>query len=315
MAPDAPAEDRSAMAPPEHRNARARGAAERVVRTVSEMRRVREEARARGRTVAFVPTMGALHEGHLSLVERAAELAGTVVVSVFVNPTQFGPAEDFDSYPRDLDRDVELAGGRGADLIFAPTVEEMYPEPQTLWVEPGPLAERLCGLSRPGHFRGVLTVVAKLFSVVQPDIAVFGRKDFQQSVLVRRMVEQLHLPVRIETGPIVREPDGLALSSRNAYLSPAERRSAAGLSRALRVARAAFAEGECSADALSRLAERELREAGLEVDYCEIVNPRDLAPVRDAAADSVCAMAARAGGTRLIDNETLGGPSALDALG
>ncbi|NIP78485.1 MAG: pantoate--beta-alanine ligase, partial [Gemmatimonadetes bacterium] len=178
--------------------------------------------------------MGALHEGHLALVDRARELTGFVVVSVFVNPTQFGPGEDFDAYPRDLERDAEHAAARGVDLLYAPPTSEVYPDGELgVKVVPGPLADRLCGLSRPGHFEGVLTVVAKLFGMVQPDVAVFGQKDYQQAVLIRRMVRDLDMPVRIEVAPIVREADGLALSSRNAYLSPSERERARSLSRGL----------------------------------------------------------------------------------
>ena len=186
-----------------------------------EVRDWRRARRNEGRTVALVPTMGALHEGHLALLDAAAAAADLVLISIFVNPTQFGPGEDYDAYPRDLALDETRARSRGAAAVFAPDVREMYPVDQTIWVDPGPLADRLCGLSRPGHFRGVLTVVAKLFGIVEPDVAVFGRKDFQQSVLVRRMALELGFGVRIETVPTVREPDGLARSSRNAYLTRA----------------------------------------------------------------------------------------------
>ncbi len=262
--------------------------------------------------MALVPTMGALHEGHLSLIDAARESADQVIVSVFVNPTQFGPSEDFAEYPRDLDRDVGLAEGRGADAVFAPPTDEMYPVEQTIWVEPGRLADRLCGLSRPGHFRGVLTVVAKLFAIVEPEVAVFGRKDFQQSVLIRRMVRELGLPVRIVVAPTVREADGLALSSRNAYLSPAERTVALSLSRAIGVARAGFAEGERGVATLEEAVRRVLEEAGAEVEYAEIVDPEDLERPSEAESRHVCAIAARVGTTRLIDNAPLGGPSPGD---
>jgi pantoate--beta-alanine ligase len=251
--------------------------------------------------------MGALHEGHLSLVDRADAVADAVVVSVFVNPTQFGPDEDYEEYPRDLDGDMEKAESRGADLVFAPPASEMYPREQTVWVEPGPLADRLCGRHRPGHFRGVLTVVLKLLNVVQPDVAVFGRKDFQQSVLIRRMVEELNLPVEIETTPVVREEDGLAMSSRNEYLSGPERESAASLSRALRLVREAFSDGERDPARLVDVARRTLEEAGAEVEYVEIVDPEDLSRVERAGPRSVCAIAAHVGETRLIDNAPLGG--------
>jgi pantoate--beta-alanine ligase len=278
------------------------------------MRVVRLRLRGRDETLGFVPTMGALHEGHLSLVDRAAELADRVVLSVFVNPAQFGPSEDFDDYPRDLGRDLELAGSRGADVVFAPSGQEMYPKPQSIWVEPGELANRLCGLSRPGHFRGVLTVVAKLFAIVEPDVAVFGRKDFQQAVLIQRMTEELGFPVRVEMAPIVREPDGLAMSSRNAYLTSDERLAAASLSRGLRCARGLFAGGEVHSERLLDAVRREMVDAGATVEYIEIVDPDDLHALDVARPEAVCAVAASVGDTRLIDNAPLTGPSTLDAV-
>lgn len=281
-----------------------------VERTVAGLRAAVAGLRERG-AVALVPTMGALHEGHLSLLDRAREEADAVVVSIFVNPTQFGPDEDFDEYPRDLGGDRGKAAARGADLLFAPPVEEMYPREQTIWVEPGPLAERLCGAHRPGHFRGVLTVVLKLLHAVEPDVAVFGRKDFQQAVLIRRMAEELNLPVRIEAAPIVREPDGLALSSRNAYLSERGREAAVGLSRALRRVRELFAEGVRNPDALRAAGLQVLREVGAEPEYVEIVEPGTLEPPAEATGDAVCAIAAYVEDTRLIDNAPLAGPSSL----
>ncbi len=283
-----------------------------VERTVAGVRRAVVELRGRGE-VALVPTMGALHEGHLSLLDRAREEADAVVVSVFVNPTQFGPDEDYDEYPRDLAGDRRKAAERGADLLFAPSVSEMYPREQTIWVEPGPLAERLCGAHRPGHFRGVLTVVLKLFHVVEPDVAVFGRKDFQQAVLIRRMTEELNLPVRIEAAPVVREPDGLALSSRNQYLSERGREAAASLSGALRRVRKLFGDGVREPGALRAAALAVLREAGAEPEYVEVVDPGGLEPVEKARADAVCAIAAHVEGTRLIDNAPLAGPTSLRA--
>jgi pantoate--beta-alanine ligase len=250
--------------------------------------------------------MGYLHAGHLSLIEIAGRNAERVAVSIFVNPLQFGPAEDLARYPRDLDRDLELARGAGADLVFAPSVEEMYPDGEP-WVAVVPErgAEVLDGASRPGHFRGVLTVVAKLFGIFQPGAAVFGQKDYQQLTLVRRMVADLDLPVEIVAGPIVREPDGLAMSSRNVYLSPDERRRALALHGALEECRLLFASGEAGADA-SRRALRAVDGAGVEVDYGEVVDPHTLEPVDRVAAGAVCAIAARVGRTRLIDNEVLG---------
>jgi len=259
--------------------------------------------------------MGFLHEGHLGLIDRARAEADAVAISIFVNPTQFGPGEDYEAYPRDLDRDLELAGGRGVDLVFAPGPEDMYPREPSIRVEPGPPGNRLCGLERPGHFSGVLTVVLKLFHILEPDVAVFGRKDFQQSVLVRRMAEELNLPIEVVAAPIVRAPDGLALSSRNTYLSEEERERALSLSRALRRVRERFAEGEREAGTLADLARQAMREAGVEPAYVEIVEPEELERVDRAAPETVCAVAARVGSTRLIDNTTLGGPSSLDDTG
>ena len=289
---------------------RAGGQRPRLERTVDGVRSVLDRLGERG-TVGFVPTMGALHEGHLSLIDGAVERADAVAVSVFVNPTQFGPDEDFEEYPRDLEGDLEAAGDRGADLLFAPPPDEMYPREQTIWVEPGPLADRLCGAHRPGHFRGVLTVVLKLLHVIEPDLAVFGRKDFQQAVLIGRMVEELNLDVEIDTAPIVREEDGLALSSRNQYLSGDEREAARSLSRALRRVRELFAGGERDPDRLRSEAGRLLRRAGAEPEYVAVVDPRGLEPVEQAGPDAVCAIAAHVGETRLIDNAPLAGPSTL----
>jgi pantoate--beta-alanine ligase len=287
-----------------------------VVRALDEAREAARALRRERGSLALVPTMGFLHEGHLSLLDRARELAGAVAISVFVNPTQFGPGEDYEAYPRDLERDARLAASRGAELVFAPPPEAMYPEGSpAITVDPGLLAERLCGLSRPGHFRGVLTVVLKLLHVLGPDVAVFGRKDFQQSVLVRRMVEELDIPILIETAPIVREPGGLAMSSRNSYLSPSERGVARSLSRGLRRARERFAAGERDSAALASVARATMEEAGAEVEYVEVVHPRSLEPAREASAEDVCAVAARVGSTRLIDNASLGGESSLDAVG
>jgi pantoate--beta-alanine ligase len=275
-----------------------------VVRTKAEVRRA--VAGMRPQRIALVPTMGYLHEGHLSLVDRARELADRVVLSIFVNPLQFGPQEDLDRYPRDLERDVELATGRGVDLIFAPDVREMYPGGEPIVrVVPGKLAETLCGAYRPGHFEGVLTVVAKLFGIVRPDVAVFGQKDFQQAVLIRRMVADLDLGIEIDVAPIVREPDGLAMSSRNVYLSPDERESALGLYRGLTRAAQAFAGGERDAERLRRLVHEELARPGVRVQYVEVVDPETLQPTQPASPGNVLAVAAFVGQTRLIDNVIL----------
>lgn len=286
--------------------------APRLVETIPAMRAASLEARSGGRRLGLVPTLGYLHEGHLSLVERARERCDRVAVSIFVNPTQFAPDEDYEEYPRDLERDLALAGERGVDLVFAPGRDEMYPEPPQTWVVPGSLGDRLDGASRPGHFRGVLTVVAKLFNVVGPDVAVFGRKDLQQSVLVRRMARDLNVPVEIELAPIVREEDGLAVSSRNEYLSEAERRSARAVPDSLRAVREAYRQGERSPAALVREGRRVLEEAGADVDYLEVVETETLGtPPEPAPPESVCAVAARVGETRLIDNARLAGPTTL----
>ncbi len=277
-----------------------------VAHTVSEMRRVREAATATRRTIGFVPTMGYLHEGHLSLLDVARRRSDLVVLSIYVNPTQFAAGEDLAEYPRDLERDLELANSRGVDVAFIPSDQEMYPEPQSL---------RLCGSSRPTHFRGVLTVVAKLFGIVQPELAVFGRKDYQQAVLIRRMVRELSLPIRIELAPIARERDGMARSSRNANLAAAERPAARGLSLALRAAREAFRSGERSVEILRAVARERMEAAGVRVDYVEIVDPEDLAPASEAEPGLVCAVAGWVGATRLIDNASLAGRSSLDDSG
>lgn len=279
--------------------------------TIADLRSAVREARERDRRVALVPTMGFLHEGHLSLVDRVRAGSTFVVLSIYVNPLQFGPAEDFESYPRDLERDARHAESRGVDLLFAPTDEEMYPrfpERPAITVVPGPLADRLCGKSRPGHFEGVCTVVAKLLHMAQPDVAVFGQKDFQQSVLIRRMVRDLDWPVEVEIAPTVREPDGLAMSSRNAYLDEVERRGALGLSRALAAAVRVYASGERRAAQVRGAADLALRARGVEPEYVEVVHPETLAAVEEVGAESVCAIAARVGRTRLIDNAILAAP-------
>jgi pantoate--beta-alanine ligase len=287
----------------------------RTVRTVAELRREVALARERAGAVAggadaigFVPTMGGLHEGHLALVDRARELTGFVALSVYVNPTQFGPGEDFEAYPRDLERDAEQAAARGVDLLYAPTTDEVYPDGEPrVRVVPGSLADRLCGLSRPVHFQGVLTVVAKLFGMVQPDVAVFGQKDYQQAVLVRRLVHDLSMPVRIEVAPTVREADGLALSSRNAYMTAAQRERALSLSRGLFAAREAFeVEGETDADRLKARVRGIMRDGDVEPEYIELVHPESLEAMDRAGSGSVLAVAARVGETRLIDNVILG---------
>jgi pantoate--beta-alanine ligase len=277
-----------------------------VARSVAEVRQAVREARAAGKTVALVPTMGYLHEGHLSLLDAARARADVVMLSIFVNPLQFGPSEDLDRYPRDLERDLELAASRATDLVFAPSAAEMYPHGEpAVQVVPGPLADRLCGASRPGHFRGVLTVVAKLFGIFQPDVAVFGQKDFQQAALIRRMADDLDIPVRVEVAPIVREADGLAMSSRNVYLSAAERTGALALSRALERARGLYGAGEVDAATLRAALWSTMSVPGVEPEYAEVFDPRTLDPVVRAVPGTVMAVAARVGRTRLIDNAIL----------
>ncbi len=271
------------------------------------LRKAVADARAGGKRIGFVPTMGYLHEGHLSLVDRAAEASDFVIVSVFVNPLQFGPGEDLERYPRDLERDAELLARRGADLLFAPPVEEMYPagEPAVYVVAPA-LSNRLCGAFRPGHFQGVLTVVAKLFHLVESDVAVFGRKDFQQLVLVRRMALELDFAVEVLEGPIVREVDGLAMSTRNRYLEGDAREQAKLLYCALAEAQRVFAEGERKAKRLLEVARSVLKRGRLvRPQYLELVDAETLDAVDVAEAGNVVVLAAHVGSTRLIDNHTL----------
>jgi pantoate--beta-alanine ligase len=275
--------------------------------TIPDLRAWTGARRAQGHRVALVPTMGALHEGHLALVDEARRRADAVVMSVFVNPLQFGPQEDLARYPRDLPGDRALAEARGVDALFAPTEAMMYPPGAATRVVPGPAAGRWEGAARPGHFTGVLTVVAKLFHLVGPDLACFGRKDVQQAVLIRQMVRDLDWPIELAVVPTVREPDGLALSSRNAYLDPAERRSALGLSRALGAAHEAWRAGERRAERI----ERGMREVlamhpALAVEYIAVAEPAGLEPVAEADADTVVAIAGRVGRTRLLDNIVLG---------
>ncbi|HEX6751619.1 MAG TPA: pantoate--beta-alanine ligase [Longimicrobium sp.] len=275
-----------------------------LVHTKAEVRDWVAQQRAAGRRIGLVPTMGFLHEGHLSLVDRAREQAEVVAMSIFVNPLQFGPTEDLDRYPRDLERDLALAASRGVELVFAPSAREMYPEgePRVSVVPDEEIGGRLDGGTRPGHFRGVLTVVAKLFGIFTPDVAVFGQKDLQQAVLIRRMAADLDMPVRVEVAPIVREPDGLAMSSRNVYLSADERAAALALSRSLQDVRALYAGGERDAKVIRDALWRGISVQGVEPEYAEVVDPGTLGPVERAADCVFCAVAARVGRTRLIDN-------------
>lgn len=275
--------------------------------SVREMRRWSRARRAEGGRVGFVPTMGALHEGHLRLVDRARARADATVMSVFVNPLQFGPHEDFARYPRDLARDRDLAERRGVNCLFVPGAAEMYPTTPVVRVIPGPLADHLCGPRRPGHFEGVLTVVAKLFHAVEPDVAVFGRKDVQQARMIRCMAADLDFPVEIEVAPTVRESDGLAMSSRNTYLSAADRVRARRIPEALEAAHARFRSGLASAAALCQVVRNALAEdPAIRIEYIEAVDPDALAPVETGGADTVLALAVHIGATRLIDNVALG---------
>src|SRR6059036_2989877 len=270
-----------------------------------EMRAWSRAERARGRRIALVATMGFLHEGHLQLVDRAKQRADRVVLSIFVNPLQFSPTEDLAQYPRDLERDRRLAAERGVDCLFVPDAGVIYPTEPLVRVSPGPMADTLEGAARPGHFAGVLTVVAKLFHLVEPDIAVFGRKDFQQAVLVRTMAADLDFGVEIDVAPIVRELDGLALSSRNAYLKGDDRRAALALSRALRAVEQAWRSGEADAKALQRRGMQTLMTPGVTPGYLELVDEQ-IRPVARADARTVVMIAAQVGTTRLIDNVVLG---------
>jgi pantoate--beta-alanine ligase len=263
--------------------------------------------RAAGRRIGLVPTMGYLHEGHLALVDEAGRQADVVILSIFVNPLQFGPTEDLARYPRDLPRDRALASARGVDALFVPTVATMYPPGSEVRVSPGSIAERGEGAARPGHFAGVLTVLAKLFHLVEPDLACFGRKDVQQLTVVRRMVRDLDWPVEIVAVPTVREPDGLARSSRNAYLGEEDRVRAVVLSRALEAAHRAWRGGETRAAALeAKMREELIKEPTVAVEYISIAEPEALMPVTTADEGTIVAIAARIGGTRLIDNIELG---------
>jgi pantoate--beta-alanine ligase len=269
----------------------------------SQMTSLSRDARRAGKRVGFVPTMGALHEGHLSLVRAARAQSDTVVVSIFVNPTQFGPHEDFGKYPRTFDQDRAMLEREGVDCIFFPSVEEMYPPGATTWVTVEGLSEKLDGRSRPGHFRGVTTVVSKLFNIVQPHAAFFGQKDAAQVAIIRKMVRDLNFPVKIVVCPIVRESDGLAMSSRNAYLTPQECKQALILSRSLRQVQLLVEQGERNGHKLIAAGKQAMaEEPAVRLDYFEIVDPDTLDPVTDVAKGALVAVAAYVGSTRLIDN-------------
>jgi len=274
-----------------------------ITRTIAETRAALARARAQGRRIGFVPTMGYLHEGHLRLIDIARQHSDFVVVSIFVNPTQFGPHEDFASYPRDFERDRKLCEARGTDLIFAPEVSEIYPERSLITFQIEKLADRLCGARRPGHFNGVVLVVSKLFNIVQPDIAVFGQKDAQQLIIIKRLVQDLNFPVRIIAAPTVREPDGLAMSSRNVYLSPTQRAQSTVLYKSLQRAKALIESGE--RDPQQIIAEMRKLIATVseaKIDYIEIVRVSDLQPIEKLDGLVLIALAVYFGKARLIDN-------------
>ncbi|MGO9480690.1 MAG: pantoate--beta-alanine ligase [Candidatus Kryptoniota bacterium] len=286
-----------------------------IVSTVKEMQSLCGELRANGKKIAFVPTMGYLHEGHLSLVDEARKIAGTVVMSIYVNPTQFGRGEDFDRYPRDPSRDEKMAQGRGVDLIFAPADEEMYPEEHLAFVEVDKASEVLEGEFRPAHFKGVATVVAKLFNIVRPNVAVFGQKDIQQAFIIKKMVRDLNFDVEIVVAPIVREEDGLALSSRNIYLSPLQRRQAPVLYKSLNLAESMIVDGENDLVKVRAAMVKLINsESEGKIDYISFVNPTTFDRIEKIGSlfgNSPCGMeilalvAVRFGETRLIDNMIL----------
>ncbi|HPW68416.1 MAG: pantoate--beta-alanine ligase [Deltaproteobacteria bacterium] len=280
-----------------------------IIREIPAMKDWVRTVRKKGETICLVPTMGYLHKGHLDLMRMGRPLADHLVISIFVNPAQFGAGEDLATYPRDLPRDTELAGSVGVECIFCPGAEAMYPQGYCTYVDMEDITEGLCGASRPGHFRGVATVVAKLFNIIEPDIAIFGEKDCQQLAVLRKMVEDLNMNVRVLAHPTVREDDGLAMSSRNKYLSAEQRKSALVLSRALVHARRRVEQGERSAEVLKAEAVRMIEQTSESaVDYVQIVDPVLLKPVERIEGCAVMALAVRVGATRLIDNMTLETP-------
>ena len=277
-----------------------------IIETVSEMQTHAESVRLEGKRIGFVPTMGFLHEGHLSLVRTARSMCDLLVVSIFVNPSQFAPHEDFDSYPRNFQRDLDLTEKEGVDIVFAPVRQALYPENFQTYVSLEKLPGKLCGLSRPIFFRGVATVVSKLFHIVRPHVAVFGKKDYQQLMVIRRMVEDMNMDIEIVGGETVREDDGLAMSSRNAYLSEDQRPSALSLSRALQKAREMVASGETDAGKVAAEAERFISSfPGTDIDYVAICDPETLEDMSAIDRPALMALAVKVGSTRLIDNSIL----------
>jgi pantoate--beta-alanine ligase len=274
-----------------------------IFKTIQQMRDSSRTVRLSGKRVSFVPTMGALHKGHLSLVRAAKAQSSIVAASIFVNPLQFGPTEDLAKYPRTFERDCELLEKDGVSFLFAPSVTEMYPQKSITYVDVEGLSGKLCGRSRPGHFRGVSTVVAKLFNIVEPDVAFFGQKDAAQLAIIRRMVRDLNIPVEIVACPIVREADGLAMSSRNAYLDEQQRKSALALYRSLQHVKSIFEQGESNSAKLIAAGKQILsQDPAIQFDYLEVVNPDTLDPVEEIRGKTLVAVAGFLGTTRLIDN-------------
>lgn len=274
-----------------------------LVETISELKAIIRSNKSEGKTIGLVPTMGYLHEGHLSLVKRSVQDNDFTVMSIFVNPTQFGPNEDFEKYPRDMERDLRLAESVGADVVFAPCVTEMYPDGYKTYVEVEDITKVLCGLSRPGHFKGVTTVVNKLFNIVEPDKAYFGQKDAQQVIVIKKMVRDLNMNLEIVTCPIIRESDGLAMSSRNVYLSKEERAAAVILSKSLFEAEELIKKGEKSTrKVIEYIRNRIMSEKLADIDYVEVVSTDGLGKLEEISGSVLIALAVRFGKTRLIDN-------------
>lgn len=279
----------------------------RVIESIKEMQSHSESLRLSGKRISFVPTMGYFHEGHLSLMKEARKMADCVVVSIYVNPTQFGPKEDFSKYPRDFERDAQMAQSVGVHVIFFPSNQEMYPSAYQTYVDVEKVTQNLCGMSRPGHFRGVTTICCKLFNIVKPHSAIFGKKDFQQLAAIKRMVADLNLDLEIIGLPTFREPDGLAMSSRNVYLSKEERLSALTLIGALKLTQKLYAEGERNAVKIIKQAQKLIKSAEFtDIDYIKICDTATLEDVNEIKGEVVMALAVKVGKTRLIDNSVLG---------
>ncbi|MBU4343730.1 MAG: pantoate--beta-alanine ligase [Candidatus Omnitrophica bacterium] len=267
-----------------------------------------EATKRQGKTIGFVPTMGCLHDGHLSLIRKARRDADCVVVSIFVNPAQFGPNEDLKKYPRDIKRDLGLLRASGVDIVFAPGIKSLYPDKFSTYVDVGDLTSGLCGASRPGHFRGVATIVVKLFNIIKPGIAYFGQKDAQQAILIKKMVHDLNMDVKIKIMPIIREKDGLAMSSRNKYLSSQERKKALSLNRSLESAKDLYKKGERDSYKIIKKMQGMIpQNNGTKIDYIDVVDIEDLKSVKRISGKTLVALAVKVGKTRLIDNTILGG--------